>query len=130
MLPNFPSSVRVSSPTVVGTTAAVTQGQLSSGALAKAGAQPQTGDKALGPPAEAPQQVSAPLGATLAPVFAQGLLNPSSFYREWGDMETCRAPSFPPHFCSRLGRTGALSFPRSAHFSVLTVKGPLTKRVG
>lgn len=41
MLPNFPLSVKAPSPTVVSTTAAVTQGQLSSGALAKAGAQPQ-----------------------------------------------------------------------------------------
>lgn len=40
-LPNFPSSVKAPSPTVVSTTAAVTQGQLSSRALAKAAAQPQ-----------------------------------------------------------------------------------------
>lgn len=35
--------------------------------------------KALGPPAKASQQVFAQLGATSAPVSAQGLLNPSSF---------------------------------------------------
>lgn len=86
--------------------------------------------KALGPPAEAPQQVSAQLGAGSAPTSAQGLLNTSCFSGQCGDMDTCRAPFFPPCFCSRLGRTGTMSFPRSARFSALTVKGPWSNRVG
>lgn len=92
MLPNFPSSVSVSSPTMVGTTAAVTQGQLSSGALAKAGAQPQTGDKALGPLAEAPQQVSAPLGISVCTGAAQPELLLQGVGRH-GDLQGTVLPS-------------------------------------
>lgn len=76
VLPNFPSSVKAPSPTVVSTTAAVTQGQLSSGALAKADAQPQHGGQSPGTTSQGTPAGVCPTWGNLSTSVCTGAIQP------------------------------------------------------